>query len=98
MMTCSGVLEMKNSERASKQLYAYMIHIGSQMTVKALKEGKVVDLMVVYGLAVNYEKRSGSLYKLNVDFKAPTAKIENFGKFSVTDAINIIVENITCSS
>ena len=28
---------------ATKQLYACMIHIGSQITVKALKEGKLVD-------------------------------------------------------
>ena len=50
-MTCSGVLEMKTSRRATKQLYAYTIHTGSQTTVKALKEGKVV---VVYSLAANY--------------------------------------------
>ena len=64
--------------------------------MKALKEGKVVDLMVVYGLAVNYEKRSGSLYKLSVDFRVPSSVIENFGKVSVTDAINILVQKITC--
>jgi len=67
-MTCSVAFEMKPSERATKQLYAYMIHIGSQITVKALKKGKVVDLMAVYGFTVNYEKRSSSLYKLSVDF------------------------------
>jgi len=60
-----------------------MIRVGSQMTVKVLKEGKVVDLMVVYGLAVNYEKRSGSLHKLSVDIRVPSA------------VIDIIVEKIT---
>ena len=55
-----------------------MIHVGNQMTMKALKEGKVMDLMVVYGLAVKYEKRSGSLHKLSVDFRVPSAVIEDF--------------------
>ena len=33
---------MKTCRRATKQLYAYTIHTGSETTVKALKEGKVV--------------------------------------------------------
>ena len=44
-MTCNGVFEMKNRGKATKQLYAYMLHIGSQMTVKALKEVEIVDCM-----------------------------------------------------
>ena len=71
-MTCSSVFEMKNSGKATKQLYAYMLHIGSQMTVKALKEGEIVDLVVVYGLAVCYEDKSGWLYKLTVNFGVPS--------------------------
>ena len=95
-MTCSGVLEMKNDGKVTRQLFAYMIHIGSQMTVKALKEGNVVDLMIVYGLAANYESKSGWLYKLTVNFStSPTTVIENFGKFSLVDAVNIIIEKIT---
>ena len=93
-MTCSGVLEMKSNGKATKQLCAYMLHIGSQITVKALKEGEIVDLMIVYGLAVNYEKKCGWLYKLTVNFRAVSTVVENFGKFSVTDAINIILEKI----
>ena len=62
------------------------------MTVKALKEGEV---MIVYGLAVNYEKRTGSLYKLIVDYSTPTTIIENFGNFKLIDTVNIIVEMIT---
>ena len=72
-----------------------MIHIGSQMTVKALKGGEVVDVMIVYGLAVNYEKRTGWLYRLIVDFSTPTTIIKKFGHFNIVDAINIIVEMIT---
>ena len=45
-----------------------MMHIGSQMTVKALKEGEIVDLMIVYDLAINYENKYGWLYKLSVNF------------------------------
>ena len=59
---------MKNDGKVTRQVYAYMIHIGRQMTVKALKEGNVVDLMIVYGLAANYGNKSGWLYKLTVNF------------------------------
>ena len=91
-MTCSGVMEMKCSGKATKQLYAYMLHIG---TVKALKGGEIVDLIIVYGLAISYEKRCGWLHKLTIDFKAVSTVIETFGKFSITDAINIIVDKIS---
>jgi len=94
-MTCSSVFEMKNSGKATKQLYAYMLHIGSQMTVKALKEGEIVDLVVVYGLAVCYEDKSGWLYKLTVNFGVPSTVIESFGRFSLVDAVNIILERVT---
>ena len=94
IMTCSGVLEMKNRGKVTKQLYAYMMHIGSQMTVKALKEGEIVDLMIVYGLAVNYENKSGRLYKLTVNFVTPSTVIEDFGSFSLVDAVNIVIERI----
>ena len=80
-MTCSGVMEMKCSGKATKQSYAYMLHIGSQIAVKALKGGEIVDLIVVYGLAINYEKRCGWLHKLTIDFKAVNTVIETFRKF-----------------
>lgn len=95
IMTCSGVWEMKNHGKATKQLYANMLHIGYQITVKALKEGEVVDIVVVYVLAVNYDKRIGWLHKLTVDFMLPKMIIEDFGKFSLVDAINIVVEKVT---
>ena len=36
-----------------------VLHIGNQITVKALKVGEIVDLIIVYSLAINYEKRCG---------------------------------------
>ena len=93
-MTVGSVWEIKVSQNASKQLYANMIHIGSQMTVKALKSGEVIDLMIVYGLAVNYEKKTGNLYKLSVDFSATTTIIEKYGTYNLVDAVNIIIDLI----
>ena len=98
MLTIAGsVWKMKNDNNAKKQLFANMIHIGSQLTVKALKQGEIVDIMIVYGLALNYDKRKGQLYKLKVDFNLPTTVIENFGQLELDDAVNIIVEKITCT-
>ena len=39
----AGVCEMKNSKTANKQLFANMIRVAAQVTVKALKEGDIVD-------------------------------------------------------
>ena len=83
-MMCSGVWEMKNDAKATKQLYANMLHAGYQMIVKALKEGEVIDVMVVYGLLVNYEKKIRWLYKLTVNF-------------TITETINIHVHTHTCT-
>ena len=94
-ITCSGVWEMKTNGTATKQLYAYMMHIGYQLTVKALKEGEIIDVMVVYGLSVNYEKKVGWLFKLTINFTVPQRTIEDFGKFSLVDAVNIIIEKVT---
>ena len=56
-----------------------VLHIGSQITVKALKVGEIVDLIIVYSLAINYEKRCGWLHKLTIDFKIVNTVIETFG-------------------
>ena len=52
--------------------------------------------MIVYGLAAKYGNKSGWLYKLTVNFGTPPSTlIENFEKFSVVDAVNIIIKKIT---
>ena len=93
-MVCSGAWEMKNATKATKQLYANMLHVGYQVIVKALKEGEVVDKMEVYGLAVNYERRLGWLYRLSTDFMSTKTIIKSFGTFCLADAINIIIEKL----
>ena len=67
-MVCSGAWEMKYDGKATKQLYAYMLHTGYQIIVKALKEGEIIDILEVYGLSINYEKKAGWLYRLKIDF------------------------------
>lgn len=65
------------------------------MVVKALKDGEVVDVMQVYGMAVNYEKQIGWMYKLTENFTVHETFIEEFGKFPLVDAVNIIIEKVT---
>ena len=60
MISTSTVWEMKNNEKAVKQLFANMLCFGYQPTVKALKEGAIIDMIIVYGLAVSYQKKVGS--------------------------------------
>ena len=61
------------------------------MIVKALKEGEV---MIVYGLSANYEKVAW-IYKLNFTTTMTITIIEDFGKYSLADAINIVIEKVT---
>lgn len=62
LLTKYRVWEMKNATKATKQLYANMLHVEYKMIVKALKEGDVIDIMVVHGLSLNYEKKVGWIY------------------------------------
>lgn len=94
MQSVSTVWEMKKDTKAGKQLHANMMHFGAQITVKALKEGQVIDLVKVYGLAINYEK-CGILHRLTINFSNTETFIEDFGQFSLPDAINIIIDKIT---
>ena len=51
--TTAGVFEMKNSKKKGvNQLIANMVHFGVQLTIRALKEGEIVDYYVVYGLGI----------------------------------------------
>ena len=65
------------------------------MVVKALKDGEVVDVMQVYGMAINYDKQIGWMFKLTANFTVYQTIIEEFGEFSLVDAVNIIIEKVT---
>ena len=52
--TCCSVWEMKMNQKAVKHLHANMLHFGTEVTVEALKEGKIINFVNVYGLAINY--------------------------------------------
>ena len=95
MITTSSAWEMKNSEKAVKKLFANMLHFGYQLTVKTLKEGEIIDMIIVYGLAVSYQKKVGSIYKLMVNFNETQTRIEDFGIYAIRDAVNIIIEKVT---
>ena len=95
LMTSSSIWEMKINQKAMKQLHANMLHFGMQITVKALKEGGIIDFVFVYGLAINHEKKVGNINRLTIDFTSPKTFIEDFGQFTLCDAFNIIIEKIS---
>lgn len=74
-----------------------MLHFGSQITVKALKQGEIVDLIIIYRLGINYNKKVAGMHRLTIDFNLPQTSIEDFGTFSLPDAINIVMEKVTDS-
>lgn len=64
----AGLAEFKvggqgNMRMHYSQMFADLIRIGSLLTVNALRRGKVIDKVVVYGLLVNYERRLGVIMK-----------------------------------
>lgn len=87
----SGVCEMKNSQKTSKQLHANMLHFTAQLIVQTLKEGSIIDKAVVYGLSIQYDKKCANLYRMTVDLTAPVTTIEDFGEYPLVDAIDIII-------
>ena len=44
--------------------YAEMVHFATQITVKALGEGKIVDSTTIFGISVNYQEKMSKVYKL----------------------------------
>ena len=56
--------EMKQREFNYHQHYAEMVHFASQITVKALLNGSIINSTTIFGISVNYqEKRSKNLGK-----------------------------------
>lgn len=47
-----------------------------------------------WGLIINYEKKTGAIHQLTINFDIPEIFIEDFGQFTLPDAINIIVEKL----
>ena len=75
---------------ATEQLYAYMIHIASQITVKALKEGKFMDFDGVYGLAFNSKKKIWLVVQARCWFLGAKFSDRKFGEKVSLTAIKIL--------
>lgn len=66
-----------------KQLHANMVHFGTQVMVKALKEHEIIDFVTVYELVINYEKKVGTRDRLTIDLNHQRHNIEGFGQFTL---------------
>ena len=63
-----------------------MIHIATQLTVRALKEGEIIDQAIIYGLSISF--------RMTVDYVRGKTVIEDFGAFSFVDALNDVVARL----
>ena len=88
--TVSGVCEMKNSQKSSKQLHANMLHFAAQLIVQTLKEGNIIDKAVVYGLSIRYDKKCAELYRMTVDFITPVRIIFHCNIISLQKCLAVI--------
>ena len=94
MHTTASVCEMKSVKKTINQLIANMIHFGVQITVKALKEGEIIDCCVVYGLGVRYNDKAARFLKVTMDFNSCNTTVEDFGSFELVDAFNDVISKI----
>ena len=86
---------MKNSKKKGvNQLIAYMVHFGVQLTIRALKEGEIVDYCVVYGLGIQYSNKTARFLKMTMDFTQCKTTVEDFGLFALVDVFNDVVSKI----
>lgn len=88
----AGVCEMKNDKKVFKQLFANMIHFASQITVKALKEGELVDRSIVYGLSIKYKEGSCNYFRMTVDYLRAKTTVEDF---ALIDVLNDVVARLS---
>jgi len=70
--------KLKGSDKDSNllQVLADMVRVANNLMVDALKVGKVVDSILVYGLLVAYDKQSCIPLKYCVDFQTNTSDIQ----------------------
>lgn len=94
MHTMAGVCEMKNTKKNINQLIANMTHFGVQITVKALKEGEIIDCCIIYGLGVHYSDKSARFLKMVMDFNNCNTTVEDFGLFELAGAFNDVISKI----
>ena len=59
-----------------------MLHFEYQIIVKGSKEGEMVDMIKIYGIAVSYQKKVGLIYKLTMKHK----------EHKIRDAINVVTD------
>lgn len=67
IVTCSTV-ECKRESFAINQCFANMIKLGTDLSIKSLRKGKIVDKVKVFGVAVSYIDTEAKILRLDLDF------------------------------
>ena len=82
------------------QALADMVQVANNLTVDALKVGKFVDSVLVYGMLVSYDKWSSIPLKYYIDFQTNASSIEvgEPESFSCIFSFIIIISSINLTS
>ena len=70
--TITGTTEefkLEAHESNYAQAFANMVRVGNDVLVNTLRHGKLVDVVIIYGLLVSYDKKICTPMKLTLDFK-----------------------------
>ena len=70
------------------------VYVAAQLTVRALKEGEIIDQAIIYGLSIRYREECCSYFRMTVDYVRGKTVIEDFGAFSFVDALNDVVARL----
>ena len=70
----AGVIECKKEKYAIHQTIAEMIRYAGDLLADALLKGHSVNIISVYGLALNYDTKSAKLVHLGINFHKETSQ------------------------
>ena len=81
---CGGTLEFKVDSSSLKlaQVFTNMVRVANDLLVNALKRGKLIENIVIYGLAVFHKNKQCLPMRYTCDLK------KNYSRFEVGELCN----------
>lgn len=88
--------EFKTGSFAVDQTLANMLCTAADGSVEILKQGKQINIAIVYGLSVNYEIGMAQIRKLTLDFERNLYEVvEVKHQVTLMEAINFMVHHFS---
>ena len=91
----TAVMEFKLGSFAKNQTLANMMCSGADGSVEILREGKQINVAIIYGFSVNYESNKSKVYKMILEFEKNSYNIKVLrDEVTLLQAINFMVTTL----